>query len=166
MDPRLAPLADILRLNTRLVLNCCDGMSEEQARLRASERTNHTAFLLAHLIDTRHFVLRMFGGSAENPVAAMLDGARGIDEVRSLPSLTSLNAAWHEISAVLDERFRALDGSSLDAPSPERFPIDDDTILGALAFLVQHDSYHVGQLAMLRRVAGLPAMRYGSPSPV
>jgi uncharacterized damage-inducible protein DinB len=166
MDPRLAPLAAILRLNTRLVLNCFDGMDEEQARIRAAERTNHAAFLFAHLIDTRHFVLRMIGGNAENPVAATLDGARGIDEVRSLPSLRSLSVSWSEISAMLDERFRALDGSILDAPSPQGFPIDDATVLGALAFLVQHDSYHVGQIAMLRRVAGLPAMRYGSPSPV
>jgi uncharacterized damage-inducible protein DinB len=33
-------------------------------------------------------------------------------------------------------------------------------MLGALTFLVQHDSYHIGQLALLRKHAGLPAMRY------
>jgi uncharacterized damage-inducible protein DinB len=33
-------------------------------------------------------------------------------------------------------------------------------VLGALTFLVQHDSYHLGQLSLLRKWAGLPAMRY------
>ena len=33
-------------------------------------------------------------------------------------------------------------------------------MLGALTFLVQHDSYHLGQLTFLRKLAGLPAMRY------
>jgi hypothetical protein len=38
--------------------------------------------------------------------------------------------------------------------------VGDRTLLGALAFLAQHESYHVGQLALLRKYAGLPAMRY------
>ena len=38
----------------------------------------------------------------------------------------------------------------------------DPSTLGSRAFLVQHDSYHIGQLAMLRRVHGLPAMRYSA----
>ena len=33
-------------------------------------------------------------------------------------------------------------------------------VLGAVAFLLQHDSYHVGQLALLRKHFGLGAMRY------
>jgi hypothetical protein len=41
-----------------------------------------------------------------------------------------------------------------------RFPIGDATVLGLIAFMVQHDSYHIGQLALLRKHYGLPAMRY------
>ena len=33
-------------------------------------------------------------------------------------------------------------------------------ILGMLVFLVQHDSYHIGQLSLLRKYAGLAAMSY------
>jgi uncharacterized damage-inducible protein DinB len=29
-----------------------------------------------------------------------------------------------------------------------------------LTFPVQHDSYHIGQLALVRKPAGLPAMSY------
>jgi uncharacterized damage-inducible protein DinB len=29
-----------------------------------------------------------------------------------------------------------------------------------VTFLVQHESYHLGQIALLRRYAGLPAMKY------
>lgn len=51
----------------------------------------------------------------------------------------------------------------LDEPAPQRYPGGDPSVLGALAFLVQHDSYHLGQLALLRRAHGLPAMRDGRP---
>jgi uncharacterized damage-inducible protein DinB len=32
--------------------------------------------------------------------------------------------------------------------------------MNLLAFFVQHDSYHIGQLALLRKHVGLPAMQY------
>jgi hypothetical protein len=47
-----------------------------------------------------------------------------------------------------------------DAPHGTKFPIEDASRLGLLAFLVQHDSYHIGQLSWLRKYAGLPAMKY------
>ena len=40
------------------------------------------------------------------------------------------------------------------------FPLANGTLLGTLTFLVQHDSYHLGQLSLLRKYCGLPAMRY------
>jgi hypothetical protein len=43
---------------------------------------------------------------------------------------------------------------------PFPLPISDPTALSLLTFFVQHDSYHVGQLALLRKHAGLPAMQY------
>jgi hypothetical protein len=47
-----------------------------------------------------------------------------------------------------------------DAAVDARFPGVDRTRLGALTFLTQHDSYHIGQLALLRKHAGLAAMSY------
>ena len=37
-------------------------------------------------------------------------------------------------------------------------------ILLLLTFMVQHDSYHLGQLSLLRKLAGLPGMSYTDPS--
>jgi len=47
-----------------------------------------------------------------------------------------------------------------DDASTTRFPVADPTRLGTLAFLAQHDTYHIGQLALLRRFVGLKAMSY------
>lgn len=165
MDPRAAPLALLLRLNARLVRNCFDGVTDAQAAARPLPPANGMAFLLAHLVDARHALLALLGGTAENPVAPFLADARSADEVRTLPPLAELLAAWDAIDAALAARIPALDAAVLDAPSPQRYPGGDDTVLGALAFLVQHDSYHLGQLAMLRRTHGHPAMRYGTPRP-
>ena len=54
----------------------------------------------------------------------------------------------------------AASAEELETAVDARFPGVDRTRLGALTFLVQHDSYHIGQLALLRKPAGLPAMSY------
>lgn len=161
MNPRAAPLGALLRLNTHLLLNCFDQVTDEQASRRVVPQVNSMAFLAAHLIDTRHELLAVLGGSAENPVRPHLANARSIDDVVSLPALGELLDAWQQVSPAIEERLARIDDAALGAPSGRRFPGGDPSTLGALAFLAQHDSYHIGQLAMLRRVHGLPAMRYG-----
>ncbi len=53
-----------------------------------------------------------------------------------------------------------LTADDLDAPTAQGFPIPDGTAIDALAFLAQHDSYHLGQVSFLRRQLGLPPMTY------
>ena len=91
--------------------------------------------------------------------------ARGIDDVGELPALAVIRAAGDAAREAIDARLAVLTAAELDAPAPQRFPAGGPTLLGALAFLAQHDSYHVGQLALLRKAAGLPAMSYAERAP-
>jgi uncharacterized damage-inducible protein DinB len=160
MDPRVAPLAEILRLNTKLLRNCLDGFTDETANTRPTGGTNSAAFVAAHVADARYFLLTVLGADPPNPLARYLAGARSIDDVERCPTLDETRAAWTAASDALRERLAAITAAELDAPAMTRFPVDDPSVLGALAFLAQHDSYHIGQLALLRKHAGLPAMAY------
>jgi uncharacterized damage-inducible protein DinB len=160
MDVRIAALADILRLNTRLLRNCLDGLTEAQAAVRPGPGTNSAAFVAAHLADARFHLLALLGGDRNNPLAPYLAAARSLDELERLPPLTDILDAWTDVSHALRDRLEELSADELDQDVAPRFPMSNPTRLGALAFLVQHDSYHIGQLAMLRKHAGLPAMRY------
>lgn len=160
MDSRIAPLADILRLNTRLFRNCLAGLTDEQASLRPSETTNSAAFVAAHLADSRFYLLKILGVDQPSPLATYLKGAKGIDDVKPPPPLAEIQAAWTAASHALRDRLDAMTAAELDAAVTTRFPTANATVIGVLAFLVQHDSYHLGQLALLRKHAGLPAMSY------
>ena len=160
MDPRVQPLAAILRLNTRLLINCLDGLTDESAQVRHGPGVNSAAFIAAHVTDSRFFMLRTLGGARDNPLSAFLDKANSIDDITELPSLEVVRDAWAGVSADLDAVLGSATAAELDLPVKARFPGVDATRLGALTFLVQHDSYHVGQLALLRKPAGLPAMSY------
>jgi uncharacterized damage-inducible protein DinB len=161
MDPRIVALSHILRLNTRLFRNCLDGVSDEQVHARPSASTNSLAFVAAHLVDSRFFVLRTLGVELANPLSPLLANVRGIDELTARIPLDTLADGWTTASHALRDRLEAITGAELDATFETRLPGPEQTVLGTLTFLAQHDSYHVGQLALLRKYVGLPAMTYG-----
>jgi uncharacterized damage-inducible protein DinB len=160
MDPRAEPLAAILRLNTRLFLNCLDGVTDDTGRVRHANGVNSATFIAAHVTDSRFFILRTLGGALENPLSTFLDKAKSIDEISDWPALDLVRTAWKDVSAALDTHLTAAKADDLSAAVEVRFPGVERTRFGALTFLVQHDSYHLGQLALLRKPAGLPAMSY------
>ena len=163
MEPRLAPLAAILDLNTDLLLNCLDGLSDAEGRERLLGGGNTVTFLAAHLTDTRHFLAARIGHPLDNPIARYLDGARRFEEVREWPALDEIRAAWRRIAVHLQSALATLTESDLRRPNVHRFPLGDTTQLGMVAFLVQHDTYHLGQVAFLRRQLGRPAMAHTRP---
>ncbi len=165
MQPALAPLAEIFALDTDLLLNSITGVSEAHAAERLLPGTNSVAFLVAHAIDARHFVATLLGHPGANPLGEQLKGATGIDDVVALPPLSELRQLWLDASRNLEAALEGATAEGLAAPSGQKFPVTDPTILGTVAFLAHHESYHVGQLALLRKGLGYPAMKYTRPSP-
>jgi len=161
-DARVSPLLTTVRLHTRLYANCLDGVSEDAATRRPSAGTNNVAFIAAHVADSRFLLAGVAGLAVENPLAARLAGANTLDELADCPTARESLAAWEKVSAPFAEQLARLDAAALDGSAPQRFPVDDRTLLGALAFLVHHEAYHIGQLALLRRQLGLPAMSYSA----
>jgi len=159
MHPSVTPLAAVLRLNTGLFLNCIERLDDTTARHRVTERTNSIAFLAAHLVETRHYTAGVLAAPLSSPLPHTVARARSLDESGPLPELTELVAAWEAVSAHLAVRVERLDTPFLARPAGA-YPGSDGTVLGAFAFLAQHESYHIGQMALLRRQLGLPAMSY------
>jgi uncharacterized damage-inducible protein DinB len=149
----------ILKLNTNLFNNCLDGVSDEIARMRVSNNTNNIAFIAVHVVDARYYLADYLGLTAENPFKDFAD-IQSIKDVIDFPAVDTLRSAWQTVSAALEKRFQVLTESELKAKSPEKFPLDDDTVLGGIAFMLQHESFHIGQLAFLRKHFGLGPMKY------
>lgn len=160
MDPRVAPLAGIFELNTDLLLNCLDGLSQDEARRRLDGGGNSIIFLAAHLADTRHFLLGRLGHPVPNPLSRYLADAQSIEDIGEWPLLEEVRREWLQVSAHLSEALDGLERGALERTGTHRFPVADSSLLGMLAFLAQHDSYHVGQAAFIRRQLGKPAMTY------
>ena len=94
MDPRLAPLADTLRLNRRLFHNCLAGLTDATARVRPTESTNSAAFVAAHLVDSRFYTLGLLGIKRESPLKGAKGGFNDIAQVTAWPTLAEIEKAW------------------------------------------------------------------------
>ena len=107
--------------------------------------------------DARYYLAGLVGPALDNPLAGYTE-VQTIDEAERLPTLEELRSAWREVSPRVEERMEACEPEAWSRESPASFPIPDHTLLGAVAFLIQHESYHLGQLGLLRRQLGYPGM--------
>lgn len=159
MNTRIAALLEILELNTRLFLNALDGIDEKRARERPAGG-NNMAFVACHLLDARCYLAWMVGIEYEMPYASLLEDARSVDDLEEYPPLDGIREAWRVVSSLLTERLPGMKDSELARIPGQQFPVHDRTLLGGIAFLLQHDSFHIGQLAQLRSQLGLGPMAY------
>lgn len=160
MNPTIRSHHAVLTLNTRLFLNCLQGVIEADGVGRVSPHTNSLAFIAVHLVDARHFLSKGLGLALANPFAEALANVQRIDDADRLPSLDELRDAWRDVSDPLAERLAALHDEELVAPAPQQFPVDDGSVLGEIAFLLQHEAFHIGQMAFLRKQLGYESMSY------
>lgn len=166
MEDVLKPFRELMQLNTRLFVSCLEGVDDQAARQRIHQRANNVAFISSHVIEARYFLAAYLGVEATNPFKEMLEGFSSIEEFSEFPVVKEILASWADVSRLLADRFETLTAEELARVSPQSFPMHRDTtpggvtVLGGIAFLVQHESYHLGQLGFLRKCLGLDAMSY------
>lgn len=162
-SPIGVPAGALAALHTRLFLNCLEGLDDPSARRRIDGHTNSAAFVAAHLVDSRAWTARTLGAEAPAPFGGLLAYGTSIDDLAELPALEAIREEWGVVSRRLEARILTLTSAELAAPATQKFPVADPSLGGMLAFLLHHEAYHIGQLSLLRKVAGLPAMSYRPP---
>ena len=154
MDPRVSPIASQLDTNAAFIRRALDGLEVETASLRPIENGNSLAFLAVHVVDARAYLVGLLGGDADHDWSETFAAARGIEDMSQVPTPLQLLATFDTLSDRLEARLEVLDAEALDRPSGVSFPTGDESVLGAISFLAFHESYHVGQMALLHRAVG------------
>jgi len=154
MHPQLVPLAEILRLNQRLFTAALAGVPPADAARRVEETGNSLLWVAGHATNSRTTLARVAGARID-PYHPDLFGRGAVPQAAAAyPDLVEILKAWSEAAAALDARFDVLQDADLRQEAPFKLPVSDGSILGALAFLTMHESYHLGQLGYIRRLLG------------
>ncbi len=152
MHPPLAALAEIYKTNTGLLLLALSDVTEEHIIKRPTNTTNSMLFIAGHLATTRFKICGMAGLSVECPWGEIFARGAVLKDASEYPSIAEIKENWTSVTDKMIGRFSEITEQELKAKAPFDFPVEDNTILGGIAFLALHDSYHIGQLAYIRRL--------------
>jgi hypothetical protein len=158
MDPRAEYIQKILDLNQRLVLRCLEGVSDEHFQA-ARDGGNSMQWIFGHLTGSRVLMARMLGAEIEFPYREKFRRGAVRGAPQGLPGASELQARWtaacSAVSAGLASAPAEVFAGAVPAEGP---PSADGTVLGCIAFMTMHDSYHLGQLGWLRKAFGYPTL--------
>lgn len=157
MNPRVEPIAQLLTGNAALFARAVEGVDAEVAVDRPAGRTNSLGFVVCHLLDARAWLVSLMGGDGTHEFTERFKQAKGIDELDP-PPLAEVGSAFETVTARLLERIESLTDEDLDRPTDNEFPFAEKTVIGGLTFLAWHESYHIGQLGLLRSYLGLSSL--------
>ena len=150
----------IFNLNTRLFLNALEGVTEEQAKERISGHNNPLSWLAVHTVWARYNICGLLGKTVTNPYTGLFEGFKPFDADYKYASLAESKAEWQKASDILKEALADVTEERLAGDAPFKSPAGDYTIGGTIAFLAQHESYDIVQVAFLKKYFTKEAMKY------
>jgi uncharacterized damage-inducible protein DinB len=135
-----------------------EGISHEESLVQPESGGNCLNWVLGHMIATRNRILQLVG---EAPVwpreqAVLYSGREGSNWTRSSAAhLNSLKADLARSQQQLIAALERMSDSDLAAPTRDGGGAPLGEVLGFFHF---HESYHGGQVALLRRLVGKPGV--------
>lgn len=135
-----------------------DGLTHEESLVQPRPAGNCPNWVMGHLLQVYNEALGLLGQEPVMEAAALERYARGAPPIRDAAEAREfgeLLGAWEEAVARIDAGLAELDPEMLDQPapaSPENNP--EETIRTLLSTILFHQTYHAGQLGLLRRLVG------------
>jgi len=162
----IQPVSKQFALQTRLFNNVLEGIEDRKGSDRLSEFVNHLQWIAGHLTNSRYRLGSGIGMDKSFPYAESYNDFsqppphnRAIDPSVKYPSLTEIKKSWNEIAAVFVEKISALNPGQLGSETGVQVPTGK-TLSDLLSFIASHESYHIGQMSIIRKYLGLSAMSY------
>jgi hypothetical protein len=148
-------------LHHTLFNNVLVAIDEEESEVRLVPGINNVKWLAGHLVWGQGGLARMGGVEMDIEWLAHFDTQTKTPagpELR-MPSLEEIKDKWNEIVGPIGE---GLEGLSEEAVAvPVEFPMPAfRTVEGLWTFINHHQAYTIGQIGILRRALGKPAMEY------
>jgi hypothetical protein len=157
-SPLVTPIRKIYLTNEGLTAKALGGLTFEQLTYRLTENNSPMIWIAAHIVQSRAFVLKLTGESFDTRWGSLFARGAAVPEPAAYPPVSEIAGRMAEVSAQLYATLSSLSPEQLAVPAPGvNFP-NAETLLEQVGFLALHESYHVGQLAYIRKSLGFPGL--------
>jgi hypothetical protein len=157
MDPVLAACTTMMGTNEHLLGKAVEGLTPEDGWKHPGD-ANPIHWIAGHVTIYRHSLLAALGVGSELPWAAPFKRLTQPDSSAEVPPLPEILAALSAAGPRLAARYAELSDADLSAPAPFKLPTPDPSLRGMIAFFAYHESYHLGQIAYVRKWIGGPGI--------
>lgn len=140
--------------NVRLLELNAAGLTEELAAKRPASGVASAAWIVGHLVATRRRILKLLGGQPAEDPAWEQHYARGGPGSPAHLDWAALVEAFRATDPALKAAFQDL--ADWDRPTLNPALGTEQPLEQVLAFLFMHESYHLGQIGLVRKLHGLP----------
>jgi uncharacterized damage-inducible protein DinB len=155
-------------LHDVLFNNVIDNISEVESNQAIVEPLNSIKWLAGHLLWAQRNLVRISGAQVDIPWTGHFLTIQGsTEEERKMPkgefpTLDQIRNKWNEVTPAIRAGLANLPEAALNSIVEAKHPIApfDNTLAGLWAFINDHQSYHIGQIGILRRALGKEAMAY------
>lgn len=150
-----------------------DNISDEDGKKTIADHTNSLEWIAGHLIVGRYRNLVRLGMPAEPyqhldkyaNIALPPPNAIAFSRDIQYPSLTESRKQWLDYSSILLNTLENPDPAVLANELPFTALTGGNTVEDVLAFGIMHESYHIGQMSIIRKALGYPAMQLARRNP-
>lgn len=137
-----------------------EGLTDDDGLVVPTPRGNPLNWILGHVLNARGELLGALGGApvlTDEEAAPYKRGGQPDPVALVALPLSELASRFHASQEGVVSGIQAMDDDALAAPAPFS-PVGnaDETLGTLLAGLIFHESYHLGQIGLLRRLLGKP----------
>ena len=155
-------------LHDILFNNVIESISDSEANTCVAEPMNSVKWLAGHLLWAQRNLVRIGDAQVEIPWTGHFLTVQGsTEEERKMPkgefpTIEQIRDKWNEVTPAIRKGLVNLPDAALNSVIEVKHPIApfDNTLAGLWAFINDHQSYHIGQIGILRRRLGKEPMSY------
>jgi len=153
----IAPIAMTFSTNDNLVFRALDGLTHEELWRAPTGRNNAMLWVAGHVVQTRAIVLEQLGEPFETGWGDLFGRGATVSDANRYPERDEIERKMQDVASRLQTKLASLEDEYLAGPATIELP-NVTTMADQLAFFALHDSYHVGQLAYIRKSLGYPGI--------
>ena len=154
MEQAKQVIIETFNTNNFLINKALTGLSDEHFSSNPNDNTNPIHFLLGHLTLYRFQACKLLGNEMTYKFADLYKPGNKIQERSKYPSSDEIKSEWNAITEKLKPLLENASSEQLSSEIPNKYPIGQQNVLGALQFLMFHEAYHLGQISLVRKFHG------------
>lgn len=154
LRPVLAPIALQLKYNGALMKSVLAGLAPADLWHRPTDRSNPILWIYGHIVSTRASLAGMLGERINTGWGSVFDRGAELLAADRYPAVQEIERVNREVVERLKAKFAALTDAELAGPPIETHLPGVTTLAEQLAGYAFHESYHVGQMAYVRKALG------------